>query len=357
MSADESGQTLAQLVQRDHGVWEACAPTYEQRIVRGHPDVLAYTAFEEDLLDRLLLYLARDEGREVGLYDVGCGSGRLHLRYGRLWTGAACELSEPALASRLKVVSGLDFSAQMLELARRKLAAAGMEQLVGTRLLLEQGSAFELAEQPRQPLPLVVALCNTVGVMQGPAGASQFFAALRKAVAAGGIAMVSCYQREAVAAFALGNYESTMDVSGQPRWLVPADYAGEAFLQVPRYYKRAYDGDPTIAVDVYDRQGNPVREGHLLSRDPEVARETVASGHIRTYSDYESRWYGFEQIERWMAEHWAGASAYHLRGAQLDALRGCPAQLAFLDFSGLVAGFLERCGALDRGQPPPGAPR
>lgn len=333
---------LAQSFRRDREVWDACASTYEDRIVHGHPDVQAYLDFEEDLLDRLLLYLARDCDREIRLHDVGCGSGRLHLRYGRRMAAKAGERDEPCLAQKLMMVSGLDFSAQMLALARRKLCASGLEPLIGTRLLLEEGSAFEMTALPAKPLPVAVALCNTLGVMQGPAGASRLFSSMRKVAEAGGLAMVSCYRAEAVQAFALGNYESTMDVSGQPRWLVPADFAVDGNVLVPRHYKRAYDRDATIIVDVRSRDGSLVRSGLLLTRDPRAVAETARTGHVRTYTDYESRWYSQAQIDAWVAEHWSGATTFHVLGRSLDALRGEPVQLAFVDFSGLLAGFLER---------------
>jgi len=333
---------LATAFRRDREVWDACASSYEDHIVHGHPEVQAYLDFEEDLLDRLLLYLIRDCGREVRLHDVGCGSGRLHLRYGRHFVQRKSMRAEPSLADGLKMVSGLDFSAQMLAIARRNLGQAGLDPLVDSRLLLEEGSAFDMLPLPASPLPVAVALCNTIGVMQGPAGASRLFAAMRKVVEAGGIAMVSCYDQEAVASFALGNYESTMDVSGQPRWLVPADLADRGNTLVPRAYKRAYDGDPTIVVDVKDGHGHPVRQGHVLRRDPDLVEETIRTGHVRTHTDYESRWYSRAQLDAWIAEHWSGATTFHLPGRALDALRGMPAQLAFLDLSGKLAGFIER---------------
>lgn len=335
-----SALALEDLVRRDHGVWEACAPSYEDRIVHGHPEVRAYLGFEEDLLDRLLRFLTRDRGREIVLHDIGCGSGRLHLRYGRHLLPNRTQRGEPTLSTQLRAVHGLDFSSQMLALARRKLQAAGLEELLGSRLHLTEGSAFDLPPLPTAPLPVAVALCNTIGVMQGPSGAGRLFAALRRAVGDGGIAMVSCYRREAVEDFALGNYESTQDVSGQPRWLTPTDFAGEGFLQVPRRYKCAGDRDPAVVVDVFDQAGNLVKAGHVLVRHPAATQETVRSGHIKTHSDYESRWYGFDQLELWIAEHWRGVRTHHLKGTQLDTLRAGAVQLAFLDGSGLLGDFL-----------------
>ncbi|MBA3847140.1 MAG: hypothetical protein H0X45_10890, partial [Planctomycetes bacterium] len=80
--------SLAAHYDRDRHVWDACANTYERQIVGGHPDVRAYEAFEEDLFDRVLRHLAA-AGNALRLYDVGCGSGRLHLRYGLQTTDAA----------------------------------------------------------------------------------------------------------------------------------------------------------------------------------------------------------------------------------------------------------------------------
>jgi SAM-dependent methyltransferase len=333
---------LAASYRRDRDVWDACAPTYEDQIVHGHPDVQAYLGFEEDLLDRLLLYLVRDCNREIRLHDVGCGSGRLHLRYGRHLMPPTDTRTEPSLAAKLKIVSGLDFSAQMLALAQRKLTATGLAPLIGSRLLLEEGSAFAMAPLPSAPLPVAVALCNTLGVMQGPAGASRLFSSMRHVVEAGGLAMISCYCADAIETFALGNYESTMDVCGQPRWLTPSDHSAADHVLVPRQYKRAYDRDPTITVDVRTRDGRLVKSGLVLTRDPGVVAETARTGHVRTHTNYESRWYRFEQLEAWIAEHWSGATTFHVLGRAIDALRGAPAQLAFVDFSGLLAGFLER---------------
>ena len=54
-----SSAPLEAMVERDRRVWNDCAGTYEERIVCGHPDVLAYESFEEDFLDRVLAFLAR----------------------------------------------------------------------------------------------------------------------------------------------------------------------------------------------------------------------------------------------------------------------------------------------------------
>ena len=350
---------------RDQRVWDACASVYEDRIVGGHPDVTAYESFEEDLLDRVLLYLARERKKRLGLYDVGCGSGRLHMRYAmkttrvaQLKTADAQVLErariknpafayDPLLAERLVLVGGVDFSAQMLELARAKLRKNGLDSLLDNKMFFDHGSAFDLQPMEREPFPVAISVCNSIGVMQGPEGAAKLFKAMRRAVeSAGGIAIISGYRREAVATFALGNYESTMDVSGQPRWLIPDKYATSGYIQVPRTYKRAHSADESVVVDVRDTDGNLVKEGQVLTRDKDAVRETVATGHIRTHTAYTSHWYGFDAFEEWIAQHWPSLNAYHIAGKDLDALRGEPMQMAILDTNGELKGLLQRWGCM-----------
>lgn len=352
---------------RDQRVWDTCASVYEERIVGGHPDVRAYESFEEDLLDRVLLYLARERNKRLRLYDVGCGSGRLHLRYAMKMTSAAqlppsdaraldsarrrhpaCAF-DPLLAERLVSVGGVDFSAHMLELAGAKLRENGLRSRLGHALGFDLGSAFDLQPMACEPFPVVISVCNSIGVMQGPEGAVALFQAMRRAVEkAGGIAIISGYRREAVEAFALGNYESTMDVSGQPRWLTPDTYAASRYVQVPRTYKHAHSTEARVVVDVRDANGTLVTKGHVLTRDKAAVRRTVKTGHIRTYTNYESHWYAYDVFEAWIAEFWPPSSSYHVAGKDLDALRGEPIQLAILDPSGALKGLLQRWGCAGR---------
>ena len=354
-------EALQETYARDQKVWDACASVYEDRIVGGHPDVMAYEAFEEDLLDRILLRLARGQDRTLELHDVGCGSGRLHLRYA-LKTIDTSELPgavaqrihflrgansayafDSILAASIRRISGIDFSRQMLDIARDKIRAAGLERLLGDKLVFEHGSAFDLEPLDDEPLPVVVSVCNSVGVMQGPTGAVELFKSIRRAVEhAGGIGIISGYRREAIEDFALGNYESTLDVCGQPRWLVPDTYADAHYTQVPRSYKRARDPNPTVTVDVCNLEGETVKSDHVLTRDVLRVEQTIETGHIRTHSDYESHWYAFDLFDEWIAEHWSGVNAHHLAGVELDALRGEPAQIAIIDPGGLLRDFVRR---------------
>ncbi len=349
----------------DRQVWDTCAHAYEAAVVHGHPDVTAYEAFEEDLLDRLLGFLIRDAGQTVHLFDVGCGSGRLHLRYGlngcdpagRPPDDPACQLQAlqpgfryaPEWAAGVPRIGGVDFSREMLALARRKLEHAGLGDALDHRLYFELGSAFDLAPFDASPLPVAVTLCNSIGVMQGPAGAQRLFQAMRRAVeSAGGIAMISMYRGEAIADFALGNYESTMDASGQPRWLTPDTYAEPPFEQRPLTIKRAYDKNDEIRVAVTNGQGRGVQREHVLRRDPSRVAETVATGHIQTHHGYESRWYATAQVAAWIREWWSVENAWHFSGNALDALRAAPAQLAIYDPAHRLRPFFERMGIRDR---------
>ena len=356
---------LQKQFEHDKLLWNACAQVYESAIVLGHPDVTAYEHFEEDLIDRLLLYLIRDCKRYVHLYDVGCGSGRLHLRYGlksldpsardpesvayRLQTMHANFQYSPHIAPGLKKVGGIDFSYEMLDLARKKITGAGLGDMLDRLLYFEQGSAFDLQAFPEEPLPVAVTLCNSIGVMQGYEGACKVFQAMRRSVEnAGGIAIISGYRKEAVCDFALGNYESVLDACGQPVWLAPDFYAGAQYQQRPHIYKRAYDASDELVVDVYDNEDNLVAENHVIQRIPGLVNEVVATGHIRTYSEYESHWYSFEQFRAWIDQWWGMENSWHLAGRSMDFMRAAPAQFAIYDPCGLLDVFFSRWGITTR---------
>jgi len=353
-------ENLKQRTDRSRTAWDECAATYEEQIVCGHPDIHAFECFEEDLLDRVLRYLVSIQERPVKLIDVGCGSGRLHLRYG-VKTRSDRDLApthpahtlrarhpelanDPELRAGLAEVSGVDFSARMIELAERKLEEAGLHEGGELELTLRQGSAFELEPEPTDVLPVAICLVNSIGVMQGTEGARRLFESMRHAVEpAGGIAMISCYQREYLPTYGLNQYESTLDVSGQPRWLAPGDLAVSGHRLVARRYKRAHDPDPTLVVDAFDEAGRLVEAGVRLEREPERTTQALETGEIRTYTDYESHWYSFEQVETWVRELWP-AGSHHLATRELDAVRAEPAQLAILDGAGNLDDLLERWG-------------
>lgn len=346
-------QTLKEKYETDKQTWNDCADTYERQIVGGHPDILAFEEFEEDFLDRLLRHLIRKQSRFIKLMDIGCGSGRLHLRYGTITTSlknlpARHPLAslkkyypklayDPVMAQFIAEVWGIDFSRNMIDLAKKKLKDAGLSNQNGIELTFEQGSAFELKQQPEQILPVAICLVNSIGVMQGAEGAKALFQSMRRAVEpANGIAIISCYQQEYINSYGLGQYESTLDVSGHPLWLAPDTYVSSDYKQIPRQYKLAHNNDMKIVVDVFDKQDRIIKEGHVLQRIPDKTKHTINTGDINTYSDYKSHWYSYEHIEKFIQDNWDPQNSFHVKTIDLDMLRAEPAQLAILDFSGYL---------------------
>jgi len=350
---------LKEKYETDKKTWDECAETYERQIVGGHPDILAFEEFEEDLLDRLLRHLSLKQDKPIKLMDIGCGSGRLHIRYGAK-TKSIAELPithplvnfkdgnsklafDPDLAKALNEVWGIDFSQNMIDLAENKLVETGLRFHPGIELTFEQGSAFQLSEQPGSVLPLAICLVNSIGVMQGSEGANALFSSMRRAVEkAGGIAIISCYQGEYIDSYALGQYESTMDVSGQPAWMSPDTYASPEFKKVPRQYKLAHSNDSGLVVDVFDMNDNLIEKGYKLTRDKDKTAKTIQTGDINTHSNYKSHWYSYNEIEQLIKEHWSGSHSYHIKTQDLDMLRAEPAQLAILDCSGHFGSIFKR---------------
>ncbi|MBD3414772.1 MAG: methyltransferase domain-containing protein [Candidatus Aminicenantes bacterium] len=340
---------LKEKYKKDNIAWDQCAETYETQIVGGHPDIYAFENFEEDFLDRLLLYLIEKQVRPIKIMDLGCGSGRLHIRYGAKTVDnqelqkynklKELKKTHPELAydsqlfKGLSEVWGIDFSSRMIALARKKIKETQLDQAHTVPLTLDQGSAFELEAEPEDVLPVAVNLVNSICVMQGPQGAKELFKSMKRAVEkAGGIAIISNYQREYIESYGIGQYESTLDVSGHPWWMVPDTYASSEYRFFPKHYIRAYTKDPQLHVDVFDQEGNLVKENHVLKRDPERTREVVETGHIRTHTDYESHWYSFKQMNDWIETYWKDSGeTYHFKTSRLDRLRAEPAQMSILD--------------------------
>jgi hypothetical protein len=121
-----------------------------------------------------------------------------------------------------------------------------------------------------------------------------------------------------------------MDVSGQPRWLEPDTYASSRYIQIPKQYKKSYNENNDIEVTVIDQEGKLVEENHILKRNPKKTAETLETGNIRTYSNYESHWYSFDLMDKWIETHWNDTS-YHFKTKNIDIIRAEPAQLAIFD--------------------------
>ncbi|MBD3344154.1 MAG: methyltransferase domain-containing protein [Chitinivibrionales bacterium] len=338
---------LNELYSRDMGTWNSCAKTYETQIVNGHPDVTAYEEFEEDLLDRLLVTLTRDHGRHAHIYDFGCGSGRLHITLGRKSILAKSGNKDSAHSTgnlrnggSIVHIGGIDFSEEMIILARQKAAKQGLSHLIPKSLSYDVGSAFEVPSYEGENTPVAVSVCNSVGVMQGPEGAQLLFETMRRYVEKKkGMAIISGYKKEALKDFGLGNYESTLDVCGQPVWLKPDTYSSRDYHLISHYYKRAFDTSDTIVVDVFDKDHKKLETGFTLYRDPDSTKETLETGIIKTYQDYNSRWYGSDQFKQWVSELWGDVPSWYVDCSKIDSLRGTPAQMAVLDFTGAFKNF------------------
>jgi SAM-dependent methyltransferase len=327
--------------------WDECAEVYERQIVGGHPDITAFEDFEEDFLDQLLIHLTQAQNRPIRLMDIGCGSGRLHIRYGtksipdfelnnihpvsRLRQNQPKYNFDGLLSEVIKEVWGIDFSPAMIELAKKKIKKLNIDRDIKIKLTFSQGSAFKLEKEPANNFPVAVCLVNSIGVMQDQEGAVALFKSMRHAVEeAKGIAIISCYQKEYLQSYGLGQYESTLDVSGQPRWLFPSTYASKPYKQIPKQYKRAHSQSPYTVVDVYGADNKLVKQGYRLERDPYITEQILKSGHISTYSNYQSNWYSKDQIREWTETHW-GSSTYHFETKELDTLRAEPAQMTIFD--------------------------
>jgi hypothetical protein len=139
----------------------------------------------------------------------------------------------------------------------------------------------------------------------------------------------------------LPQYESTLDVGGQPVWLVPDTYASPKYKQVPDKYKLAHSKDDTLEVSVYDTSGAMLEKSHILKRDPDKIAETIESGHILTHQGYESNWYAFEQVEDWMNTYWAGLPHYHIHTRDIDAENAEAGQWAVLDSSNQLSSMMK----------------
>jgi SAM-dependent methyltransferase len=354
------GNEIEIQTQKDRAIWDHCSRQYEKRIVGGHPDVHAYETFEETVVDHLLAHLVRCEIGQLSVIDLGCGSGRLLLRLGAQTTGPEKADAEagvlleaarqnhpglawvPSLEGRLHSITGIDFSRSMLELAREKLAAAGLHHHVDFEYIrLLYGSAFAPVTRAPGTFPLVVCLVNSIGVMQGVEGARKLFQAIFRIVQREGVGLISCYRRENVRSHGLGQYESTMDVSGPPIWLESDRYDLKKDRFVPLAYRRYDESADGIEAAVFDADGRLKKERHFLRRIPSLVEKAVESGEIRTHQGYESRWYSEDEIRALTAEFW-GEAGWHMPGAALDPLRARAAQLAWCDPTGQARQWIEQ---------------
>jgi ubiquinone/menaquinone biosynthesis C-methylase UbiE len=313
--------------------WDKCAHIYEHHIVNGHPDIRKYENFEEQFLDSIIEHLIKQKKKKIKIMDIGCGSGRIHHHYASQSTKFADNLDE---------VWGIDFSNNMLQLAAQKLKKDNLFKQSKIKLNFQLGSAFDIKSLNDDCFPVVISLINTIGVMQGKEGAKLLLKTMKNIIKnTGGILLLSCYRKKYLKDYALGQYESTMDVSGQPIWLEPNEYTGNDYRLVPSQYKLAYDTNPKIAVDVFNKNNECIKKNHILKRNPTKVKELLTNGKIKTFNNYNSNWYSYEQINSWINEFWANEkNLWHIKTNKLDPDNAEPCQLAIYDSEGILKNLM-----------------
>ena len=88
---------------------------------------------------------------------------------------------------------------------------------------------------------------------------------------------------------------------------------------------------------------NLIKKNFVLKRDPVLVDLLLQSGHVKTYSNYESWWYSFEQIDTWIEKYWKeGGTTYHLETKDLDSIRAEPEQIAIFDPANRLENFIKK---------------
>ncbi len=337
------------LLNKTKSIWDNCSNIYEEKIVNGHPDITAYENFEEDFIDSILKHIIKEKNKLIKLMDIGCGSGRLHIRYYlKTMKDNKNNIKEkvnfnPVIAKGLKEVWGIDFSKRMIDLAKIKYNKIQKNNHNSLQVTFLCGSAFDIKIKKEDGVvPIIVCLINTIGVMQDLLGAEKLFKTIKEIVDGNdGIAIISCYMKKYLKSFGLGQYESTMDVSGQPKWLVPITYSSNKLI--PKKFKKAFSKDESIFIDVYNDSDVLIKENYALKRDAKLKKKVLKSGRIETYSGYISNWYSFKQIKEWIDAYWGGKKkSYHIKTIKIDAVRAKPGQLAIYDPNGYLKDLLKR---------------
>jgi hypothetical protein len=89
--------------------------------------------------------------------------------------------------------------------------------------------------------------------------------------------------------------------------------------------------DSSIIVEVLDQKGKIVKKDHQLTRNQQKTMTVLDTGHITTFSNYESNWYSFEQIEKWVDQFWGKKKSFHFKCKKIDMVRAEPSQMAIYD--------------------------
>ncbi|MBU1099301.1 MAG: class I SAM-dependent methyltransferase [Bacteroidetes bacterium] len=316
---------LDKQVNRDILLWDNIADESEKSVLSGHPDIIAYENFEEQLLDKILMELTEKGNKPIKLVDICTGAGRIPEHYHN-------KIMNEEFPFNLNHIHGIDISKRALEMAESKLS--GMDEDIVKRLNMtfELGSAFDLKEENDLSIPILVNLNNSIGTLQGYEGAQQLFISMRKAVEkANGIGIISCYSNNYIEDYALNIYESAMQVTGQPQWLEPTNYTSSEYKMLPKELKAFGNLSKDTYCDIYDQNGLLAEEDYKLTRAPTKVRAVNITGNIKTYRGYSSMWYSPLIINQWINSHWNGCKTYYIETKDLDEKLAPFGQLAILD--------------------------
>ncbi|MGD8780012.1 MAG: class I SAM-dependent methyltransferase [Ignavibacteria bacterium] len=323
---------ITQKVEESKKKWDKYAVNYDKHIVNGHPDIVNFIKFEEEFINNILLFLSARQSRPLKLFDVCSGSGRIHNYYYNLYKNSN---EETVFPSKLKWIHGIDISKNLLDIAKNKLefdTGTDSKEIDKLKFSFEQKSAFDLSFENNDFITVATNLLNTIGVLQPPEGSQKLFKSIRDLTEKnGGIGIISCFEKKYVETHALNQYESTMQVSGQPIWTFPNEYTSSGYTFVPKEYKTKGNVSHDTVVDVIDKNGDIIRENFTIKRNFSKTHSTILSGNVKTFTGYESMWYSYEVIDQWIKKYWDGLPAYHFETQTIDKTKAEAGQIAILD--------------------------
>jgi len=113
--------------------WNHIAPNYDEAILHTPPPIMReYESWEDQQLDSILSCALE---KPTVFLELGCGTGRYLMRYGKLVD------EDPCFNDKLLAIVGLDFSEQMIRTSIRNLKLAHLEKLIGKRIFLVRADA------------------------------------------------------------------------------------------------------------------------------------------------------------------------------------------------------------------------
>ena len=319
-----------QWIKSDTDFWNSKADAYDKDIVKGHPDIVAFENFEMLLVDDILKEIAKKNDAPIKLIDLCTGTGRIFEHY--------LSMPENKYPEALTSIHGIDISQRALEISGKKINELKSNRDIKTSL--EQRSVLDLEIEPDSSIPVFVNLNNAIGNLQGPDGAEQLFKRINELVKkTNGIAIISCFLREYIEQYALNQYESTMQVYGQPNWLESNSYTSRENTITSKETKVKGDSSTKITCDILGKDNEILEEDLTLQRSPSKTRAVVLTGNIKTHLGYSTMWYSDSIIEQWIKKYWSEFTTYHIFTRDLDQERAEFGQLAIIDGNNYLEKF------------------